>query len=84
MKQSTAVTIPTRSTVFKGTNSISNASIVQLIDTLKNTYGIEVSVSSEYLEDRYNNVYKDIKEMRHILGIKHLMYYLAVKQLKDN
>ena len=55
----------------------------ELIDTLKNTYGIEVSVCSEYLEDRYSNVYKDIKEMRHILGIKHLMYYLVVKQLKE-
>ena len=55
----------------------------ELIDTLKNTYGIEVSICSEYLEDRYTNVYKDIKEMRYILGIKHLMYYLVVKQLKE-
>ncbi len=55
----------------------------ELIDTLKNTYGIEVSICGEYLEDRYANVYKDIKEMRHILGIKHLMYYLVVKQLKE-
>ena len=54
-----------------------------LIDLLKNTYGIEVSINTEYLEDRYVSVYKDIKEMRHILGIKHLMYYLAVKQLKE-
>ena len=54
-----------------------------LIDNLKNTYGIEVSICGEYLEDRYTNVYKDIKEMRHILGIKHLMYYLVVKQLKE-
>ena len=60
-----------------------NNEILELIDNLKNTYGIEVSISSEYLEDRYSNVYKDIKEMRHILGIKHLMYYLAVKQLKE-
>ena len=56
---------------------------LELIDLLKNTYGIEVSISGEYLENRYNEVYKDIKEMRHILGIKHLMYYLVVKQLKD-
>lgn len=55
----------------------------ELIDILKNTYGIEVSICSEYLEDRYTNVYKDIKEMRYILGIKHLMYYLVVKQLKE-
>lgn len=55
----------------------------ELIDLLKYTYGIEVSISSEYLENRYENLYKDIKEMRHILGIKHLMYYLVVKQLKE-
>ena len=55
----------------------------ELIDILKNTYGIEVSICGEYLEDRYNNIYKDIREMRHILGIKHLMYYLVVKQLKE-
>ena len=56
---------------------------LELIELLKNTYGIEVSISGEYLENRYVEVYKDIKEMRHILGIKHLMYYLVVKQLKD-
>ncbi len=55
----------------------------ELINLLKNTYGIEVSINGEYLENRYSLVYKDIKEMRHILGIKHLMFYLAVKQLKE-
>lgn len=55
----------------------------ELIDLLKHTYGVEVSVCGEYLEDRYQDVYKDIKEMSHILGIKHLMYYLVVKQLKE-
>ena len=55
----------------------------ELISLLKNNYGIEVSICTEYLEDRYQGVYKDIKEMRYILGIKHLMYYLVVKQLKE-
>ena len=54
-----------------------------LINLLKNNYGIEVSICSEYLENRYENIYKNIKEMRHILGIKHLLYYLAIKQLKE-
>ncbi len=56
---------------------------LELINLLKNNYGIEVSISSQYLEDQYKNVYQDIKEMRYILGIKHLMYYLVVKQLKN-
>lgn len=55
----------------------------ELIELLKYTYGIEVSISSDYLENKYENIYKDIKEMRYILGIKHLMYYLVVKQLKE-
>lgn len=54
-----------------------------LINLLKYTYNIEVSISSEYLENKYEYLYKDIKEMRHILGIKHLAYYLVVKQLKE-
>ncbi len=55
----------------------------ELIDIIRNTYGIEVSICSNYLEDKYTYLYKDIKEMRYILGIKHLLYYLVVKQLKD-
>ena len=55
----------------------------ELITLLRNAYGIEVSISDSYLEDKYEHLYKDIKEMRHILGIKHLLYYLVVKQLKE-
>lgn len=42
LKTSTAVTLPSKNTVLKGTNSISNASIVQLVDTLR---GIEKSIT---------------------------------------
>lgn len=35
-KKSTAVSLPSRKTVLTGTNSISNGSIVQLVNTLKN------------------------------------------------
>ena len=55
----------------------------ELINILRNTYGIEVSISGEYLEDKYSYLYENISEMRYILGIKHLLYYLNVKQLKD-
>ncbi len=56
---------------------------VELKNTLENVYNVSVSVCDKYLEDRYENIYRDIKEMRYILGIKHLMYYLVVKQLKE-
>ena len=54
-----------------------------LIELLKNSYGIEVNTCSEYLEKQYEDIYKDIKEIKYITGIKHLFYYLVVKQLKD-
>ena len=55
----------------------------EILDILKNNYNIECSVCPYYLEDRYENIYKDLKEMRYKLGVKHLMYYLVVKQLKE-
>ena len=44
---------------------------------------IEINICSEYLENKYEEVYKDIKDIKYITGIKHLFYYLVVKQLKD-
>ena len=61
----------------------SDESFEELSNILKNIYGIEVTVSTEYLENRYENIYKNIKDMKHILGIKHLIYYLVIKQLKE-
>ena len=55
----------------------------ELINKLKNNYGIDISISSEYLMDEYKYLYEDIKEVRYIQGIKHLLYYLVVKQLND-
>ena len=55
----------------------------ELVDILKNNYDIECSICPYYLEDKYENIYKELKEMRHILGVKHLMYYLVIKQLKE-
>jgi len=54
-----------------------------LIDKLKNSYDIECNICPFYLENKYENLYKDLKEMRYILGVKHLMYYLVIKQLKE-
>lgn len=62
---------------------LSDESNTELISLLKNNYNIEVSINTEYLEDKYEYLYKDIKEMRYILGIKHLIYYLVVRELKD-
>ncbi len=55
----------------------------ELIDLISHTYGIDVSICSNYLEDQYAYLYQDFHEMNHILGVKHLLYYLVVKELKD-
>lgn len=54
-----------------------------LIDILKNSYGIGVTINSEYLENEYEYLYNDMKDIYFITGIKHLLYYLVVKELKD-
>ena len=62
---------------------LENDSNKELINTLKNNYGIDISINTEYLMDEYKYLYEDIKEVRYIQGIKHLLYYLVVKQLND-
>ena len=62
---------------------LSDDSDKEMINILSNTYGIEVSISNEYLEDKYSEIYKDITDIKYTTGIKHLFYYLVVKQLKE-
>lgn len=54
-----------------------------LINTLKNNYNIEVSFSNDYLEDSYENLVDSLDDARAKMGIKHLLYYLVVRELKD-
>ena len=54
----------------------------KIIDSLKN-YNIEITINPNLLEDKYSDIYKDIKDINYITGIKHLFYYLVVKQLKE-
>ena len=56
---------------------------ISIINLLKNNYGINISLSNEELLDKYQNLYKDIIDERNKISIRHLLYYLHVKQLKD-
>ncbi len=56
---------------------------LELIGLLKGSYGIEVSTSNQYLEDEYTNLYANLEDEHLILGVKHLLYYLVVKELKN-
>ena len=54
-----------------------------LINLLKNTYNIEVTINSEFLWDKYKKLLDSIPDARIKSGIAHLFYYLDVRQLKD-
>ena len=54
-----------------------------LIDLLKNTYNIEVTISSEILDYKYQDLLDTISDVRVKNGVMHLFYYLTERQLKD-
>ena len=54
-----------------------------LIDLLKNTYNIEVTISHEFLWDKYEYLFSTISDARVKSGVAHLFYYLDKRQLKD-
>ncbi len=62
---------------------LKNKEDLELIGLLKANYGIEVSFCEEELEEKYASIYEDLEEEHYIHAIKHLLYYLVVKELKD-
>ena len=55
---------------------------VELSNTLKNTYNIEISYSKELLENGYEYLYDNLDDKK-INGIKHLLYYITITNMKD-
>lgn len=62
---------------------IKNDFPLELINTFKNSYGINISICDEELNDMYESIYAGLDDERIIVGIKHILYYLHVKELKD-
>ncbi|MCM1053419.1 MAG: DNA mismatch repair protein MutS [Ruminococcus sp.] len=62
---------------------LENDNDLELVNLLKNNYGIEVSVSSKYMTDGYDNLIDSTSEIRVKQGIRHLLYYLVNDALKD-
>ena len=56
---------------------------VELIETLKNIYNIEITINDKLLKDKYNELFDLAPDIRTKNGIQHLFYYLDKKQLKD-
>jgi DNA mismatch repair protein MutS len=55
----------------------------ELIGTLKGNYGIDVSISDGFLTEGYEELINSVDDIRFKEGIKHLLYYLVIKELKD-
>lgn len=56
---------------------------VELVTILKNNYNFNISYSTELLENEYSSIYESIDDERIIYGIKQLLYYLHITELKD-
>jgi len=55
----------------------------ELIGTLKGNYGIEVSISGEVIDSGHDTLIESVEDIRFKEGIKHILYYLIIKELKD-
>ena len=55
---------------------------LELINLLKNTYNIDITIQDEIL-DKDLELLKDISDIRLERGIRHILYYLSVRELKD-
>lgn len=62
---------------------LKNNEDLELVSLLKGTYGIEVSFSLEVLENQYESIYESLEEEHCLEAVKHLLYYLVIKELKD-
>jgi DNA mismatch repair protein MutS len=54
----------------------------KLLNIFRNTYSINISIIDNLYEENLA-ILNDIKDIRVIEGVKHLVYYLVVKELKD-
>lgn len=60
-----------------------NSDDSSLVNTIKNTYNIEISYSKELIESKeYDYLYKDLDDKR-VNGLKHLLYYLTITNMKE-
>lgn len=62
---------------------VKNDFSLEIVNILKNSYNINISINDEILEDEYTSIYEDVEDERIVYGIKNLLYYLHVKELKD-
>ncbi len=55
---------------------------IKLLNVFKNTYGINITIIDNLYQDDLS-ILTDVKDVRVIEGVKHLIYYLNVVELKE-
>ncbi len=56
---------------------------LELIGLLKGAYNIDISIEERKLEDQYLHLYENLTDDHFKESVKHLLYYLVVRELKD-
>ena len=56
---------------------------MNILNIIKDEYGIEITKSNNLLVDEYENLYDNTKDSKAIEGIQHLIYYLVKTQLRE-
>jgi DNA mismatch repair protein MutS len=62
---------------------LQNNTDLELIGLLKGAYGIDISIEENRLENQYQNLYESLNDEHFKESVKHLLYYLVVRELKD-
>lgn len=61
---------------------LKNSFDLKLLNIFKNTYGINITIIDKLYEEDLT-ILDNVKDVRVIEGVKHLIYYLVVKELKE-
>ena len=61
---------------------VNNEVDLEIVNLLKNTYNIDITIEDNVLDEDLE-LYNNITDPRLIKGVKHILYYLSVRELKD-
>lgn len=84
VKESTAMTIPSKSTILRGTNTISNASIVQLVDTLRNIERSMTDRLTKVLDEKLDGMDDVVMELIRVKTENETMRFKINELNKEN
>ena len=84
VKESTSMTVPTKNTVLKGTNTISNGSIVQLVDTLRNIERSMTDRLTKVLDEKLDGMDDVVMELIRVKTENETMRFKINELNKEN